>query len=594
MQPPRIIICRLLVLRPSKSPSTARLFTRNTNVASRVRPQIPFLSVPLARNHQFRYLTTERKRWLAYEVYLGVKYTIYIWAIIGISIAGYWSIQQEWLERRYPTPHEWGFLTRLRFRLARWAPDRTDLEQIDWVLTGNYVKNVVERLEDASIEGAGLQDLTDGGVWIDGVGKSGYDVTAKTEPWRRGYYESLMLCAKAAEHLDDQVVDKTRHVVFPANQVMGPSNPNPQPIPAGSPSAPREEDCERAFEPPETYYIRILTTRGFSSKQKLDAALEYGSWLDFKGLPDASEKIYEWALSLATENLLPAAPLYDPQSYVLLDDAHQPSENLLKTLTALATHKARSGDVSSALPILISVLRARRSLPQSQPKSTRPASDESEETHSSPWTFRNIISTARRLVSPPPYPPPPDDGEAPPIRDAGELCEEAGLHLYIGEILYSSHTKGSGSPSEREDGLAWTREAVDLAEEQLHRLARSDNTTTAATNNKSSRDSDDFAAKKICRECLVSGLDNWQRMVARLAREEREHETEKQQQNASGAGSSWWGVSLWGEGKSADATAGGRWTAEENVVRERMRRAQELLEEAEAPKSGGIRSLVYA
>ncbi|KAI1408524.1 hypothetical protein F5Y13DRAFT_107408 [Hypoxylon sp. FL1857] len=557
MQPPRTPLRRLVVRRSSKTPSTARPFTRHTNLAFRGRPQIPFLSVPLARNQQFRYLTTERKRWLAYEVYLGFKYTLYVWGIIGFSVLGYWSIQQEWLERRYPSPHEWGFLTRLRYRLAKWAPDRTDLPTVDWVLTGNCAKNVLQRLEDQSVEGAGLLPIkTEGGE------VSGYDITAKSEPWRRGYYEILMLCAKTAEHLDGDVVDKTRHIVFPKDLVLGPSNPNPKPIPHGSPSAPHEKDCERAFEPPETFYKKILATTGFTSKQKMDAALAYASWLDFKGLSDASELTYEWALALATESSSPAPPLYDPQSFVLHDTTRQPSTNLLNALTALATHKARTGDVATALPILLSVLRARRSLPS--PQSTSTTYTEPEEAHSSsPWTLRNVIGFTKRLISPPPYPPPPDDGSSPPVRDAKELCEEAGLNMYIGEIIYAASP--SSSRSSREDGLAWTREAVDLAEEQLHKLNNSE-------------DADD-AAKKTCQECLSSGLDNWRTMVARLAREEREREA-KEPVKASGG----WLPSLWGNAKGQEM--GGRWTAEENVVKERTKRALEVLEASEAPKTG--------
>ncbi|KAI1466553.1 uncharacterized protein F4812DRAFT_83374 [Daldinia caldariorum] len=580
MQPSPTLICRLLALRVSKFPPTTRRFTRNTNLASRGRPQIPFLSVPLARNHQFRYLTTERKRWLAYEVFLGVKYTLYIWAIAGFSIAGYWAIQQEWLERKYPSPHDWGFITRLQFRLAKWAPDRSDLPEPDWVLTGNYAKSVVERLEDEKTEGAGLRKTEDGGAYA-------YDVTSKSEPWRRGYYEALMLCAKTAEHLDDQVVDNTRHLVFPADQVIGPSNPNPKPISPGSPSAPREQDCDRAFETPDTFYKKILATRGLTPKQKLDAALEYASWLDFKGLHDAAEQTYERALELATGT---EPPPYDPKSFVLQDLSRAPSANILNTLTALATHKARTGDISAALPILISVLRARRSLPRpesSQRKHTYVDLDDDVPT-SSPWSPSNIAGAASRLLSPPAYPPPPDDGTSPPVRDAKELCEEAGLNLYIGEIIFatttSSTSSSSGSNKSREDGLAWTREAVDLAEEQLHKLTHTGDVRGDA--------------KKTCKECLVTGLENWQAMVSRLAREEREREASLKNNNnsnnkngelatkASGGG---WLAGLWGDGNAeaaAAAAAGGRWTAEENVVKERTKRVQDLLEEADAPKAG--------
>ncbi|KAI0975582.1 hypothetical protein F4678DRAFT_469477 [Xylaria arbuscula] len=561
----RILFRRLLLLPSLKAknpnPSSTRVLIRHAQLASQARPQLPFLSTPLARNHQFRYLTTERKRWLVYEVYLGFKYTVYLWAIIGFSVIAYWSVQQEWLERKYPTPHEWGWLTRIRFRIAKWGPDRTDWVETDWVVIGEYAKNVLERLEDKNIEGAGLADLTEGGIWIDGIGNAGYDITAKSEPWRRGYYEALLLAAKAAEQLDDQVVDTTRHLVFPASTIIGPSNPNPRPIPFGAEKAPLEENCEPTYDAPETFYMRILTTRGFSSRQKMDAALAYASWLDFKNVPEAAVRMYEWALSLASENTLPTEVPYDRTSYTLRDNGPAPSTNILDALTALAAHKARNEDISTALPILLSVLRARRALPEPQTNSSTPTSTiprKAAKASDSPWTVDNVLNTVKRLAAPPAYPLPPSDGESPPIRDAKERCEEAGLNLYIGEIIYAS--------ASREDGLAWTREAVDLAEEQLHTLGPS---------------SDDGAAKQTCRECLSSGLENWAKMAARLAREEKE----KGAAGTTATSSAWFG-GLWGDGKQQkqEETAG-RWAAEENVVKERTRRAQEVLDELEAPNT---------
>ncbi|KAI0400052.1 hypothetical protein F4802DRAFT_510819 [Xylaria palmicola] len=557
--PCRILLRRLRLL-PSPKPkghAPARLLRRHGQLA---RPQLPFLSTPLANSNQFRYLTTERKRWLAYEVYLGFKWTLYFWAIIGCSVVAYWSVQEEWLERNFPTPHEWRFMTRLRLRRAKWNPERADLPEPDWVTTGNFLKVVLEKLEDRSGDGAGVEDLAEGGVWIDGSARSGYDITAKSEPWRRGYYEALMLSAKVAEHLDAHVADMTRQLVFPATMVIGPSNPKPQPIPFGIDKPPLEEDCVRAYEEPDTFYRRILTTEGFSPKQRMDAALAYANWLDFKNVPETAEKMYELALSLSSENVAPADVPYDAKSYVLrADGARPPSANIFTALTAMATHKARSEDLSTALPILLSILRARRSLPETPPPRAGLAPPEPEKPSRSPWTLDNIVGTARRLVAPPDYPAPPDDGEAPPARDARERCEEAALDLYIGEIIYA----GRG----REDGLAWTREAVDLAEEQLHRLGPDD---------------DDDAARKTCRECLGSGLENWAKMVGRLAREEREREDAAAAAAAAGAGS-WFGA-LWGSEGRREATTG-RWAAEENVVRERTRRAQEVLDELEAPST---------
>ncbi|KAI0425281.1 hypothetical protein F5Y09DRAFT_322119 [Xylaria sp. FL1042] len=570
----RILFRRLFLLPSIKSkgpnPTPTRFLIRHAQLASQARPQLPFLSTPLSRNQQFRYLTTERKRWLVYELYLGFKYTVYVWAIVGFSVIAYWSVQQEWLERKYPTPHEWGFITRLRFRIAKWGPDRTDWIETDWVVIGEYAKNVIERLEDRKGEGAGLQDLTEGGIWIEGIGNSGYDITAKSEPWRRGYYEALMLAAKAAEQLDDHVVDTTRHLVYPASTVIGPSNPNPKPIPFGAEKAPLEENCERAYDEPETFYMRILTTRGFSSRQKMDAALAYASWLDFKEVPEAAIRMYDWALSLASENIPQTELPYDRSSYVLRANAPAPSTNILDALTALAAHKARNEDISTALPILLSILRARRSLPEPDAKTTTSTtpSYKAEKPSDSPWTASNIMTMIKRIAAPPAYPPPPPNGESPPVRDAKERCEEAGLNLYIGEIIYAAGKS-------REDGLAWTREAVDLAEEQLHALGPS---------------SPDVAAKQTCKECLDSGLQNWAKMAARLAREEREKEESRRNNNTASSSSSsspsasagtWFG-SFWGDGKRGKEMAG-RWAAEELVVKERMRRAQEILDELEAP-----------
>jgi hypothetical protein len=584
----RLALGRSVVLRPAgktSRPGAARFFTRQTSLAFRNRPQLPFLSVPLARNQQFRYLTTERKRWLAYEVFLGFKYIVYTWAIVACLLIVYFSVLLEWLERQYPSPHEWRFITRLRFRLARWGPERKDVIEPDWVQVGGFAENVLKRLEDLNIDGADLRELLEGGIYMDGIGKSGYDITAKSEPWRRGYYEVLMLCAKAAEQLDNHVLDKKRGVVFPADQVHGPSNPNPKPIPPGSPSAPHEDDCENFYEAPEHFYMRILTTRGFTSRQKMDAALAHASWLDYKGLPEASEKMYEWALQLATESNAAAPPPYDPQSLVLRDDAGPPSANVLTALTALAVHRARNQDVATALPMLIAILRARRALPETATArrqlllssrataSSLPpdelellASEHGKKASSSLWS----LDAVKRIVAPPAYPPPPESGELPPVRDAAARCEEAGLDLYIGEIIYASGGGGrKPSSTAREEGVAWTREAVDIAEEQLHQLGGS-------SSSKKNNSKEDDAARKTCRECLDSGLNNWSKMVARLAREERE------KGGVAPKSSSWFG--FWG--KAAQQEEIGRWAAEENVVKERTSRARELLEDLDPPQSG--------
>lgn len=455
------------------------------------------------------------------------------------------GVQQEWLERRFPSPREWSWVTRKDFRSTRWDEDADDERDglVDWARAGEGFRRLIKRLEDPAIDGAGLEELDEGGILVAGVGKTGFDISKKSEPWRRGYYQVLMGAAKAAEHLDGWVRDKTRNVAFPANVVIGPSNPNPRPVPPGAKAAPKEEDCEPAFEAPEKYYMRILTTQGFTEKQRMDAALAYAAWLDFKKTPDAASEMYKWALDIATANS--STSIVDPATGVLKSNMGSPSANVLSATTALAVHHAVNGDLNSALPIFLSVLRARKLLVDS-PLTMRSTLTSDEEDNGILKTIRSAIKSA---LLPPEYPPPPSDGTETPLRDSRERCEEAAIMTYIGEILYASKK----SKTSREDGLAWTREAVDIAEEEL-RSKRIDT-----------------EGKKTCKQCLEVGLGNWAAMVARLAREEKEAKA----QNAKGG--SWLSF---GGGTQKDLV--GRWESEEQVVKERTRRASDVL--GESPK----------
>ncbi len=446
------------------------------------------------------------------------------------------GLQQEYLNHRFPSPSEWSWVTRKDWRSARWNEDHGEdgAELVDWARTGEAYRQLLRRLEDPNIDGAGIKNADEGGILVAGIGKTGYDITEKPEPWRRGYYELLMGAARAAEHLDGFVRDKTRNIAFPACVVIGPSNPNPKPVPPSSKNPPKEENCEAAFEPPEVYYMRILTTQGFTEKQRIDAALAYGVWLDYKKSPEAALEMHKWALDIANSNPKTSKMVIDPTTGIIRTDTGPPSANVLSAVTALGVHHAVNSNLTLALPIFLSVLRARRTLPEVQVtmRSTLTPEDEAN---------RNFFSIARAMIHsaivPPEYPAPPDDGTAPPPRTPKERCEEAGAMSYIGEILYASKlTKTS-----REDGLAWTREAVDLAEEELRRKGA------------------DKDAKKTCKECLDVGLGNWKAMVGRMAKEERETKSAKSR--------AWSGI--WG-GEEKDEM--GRWESEERVIIERMLR----------------------
>jgi hypothetical protein len=482
-------------------------------------------------------------------VWLAGKYTAIFWTSAGLLLVIAFGLQQEWLDRKFPSPGEWSWVTRKDFRSARWDEDHEEEGNtlVDWARTGNSYRRLLQRLEDPKIDGAGLEDQDEGGILVAGIGKTGFDISKKPEPWRRGYYEVLMGAARAAEHLDGWVRDKTRSIAFPANVVIGPSNPNPRPVPPGAKSAPREEDCEPAFEAPETYYMRILTTNGFTEKQRVDAALAYGAWLDFKKSPDTALEMYKWALDIATSSSISPKTIVNTATGILDPTAGLPSSNILSATTALAVHHAVNSDLSRALPIFLSILRARKSLPDPPATMLSTLNPDDENT----GFFKTVMSLVRTAMVPPPYPPPPEDGTTPPSRNPKERCEEAGIMTYIGEILYASRqTKTS-----REDGLAWTREAVDVAEEQLRRKGV------------------DKDGKKTCKQCLEVGLGNWMTMVAQMAREEKEAKTQK--------------VGGWlGFGGESPKDVVGRWEREEQVIIERMRRAKDIISSSSPAASG--------
>ncbi|TAQ89732.1 hypothetical protein B7494_g1920 [Chlorociboria aeruginascens] len=538
---PRLPIRRIFFLRPFRPPNAPRPFTQNTLTTRPPRPQLPFLSPP-NRRQIARFLTTERKQWIKEEVWQATKYTGAIWATIALCLVTSFGVQEEWMERKFPTPPEWSWFTRKEHRSSRFHEwDGNDGEAlIDWAMAGDGYRKVLKRLENPSIDGADLEDQDDGGILVEGVGRTGFDLSKKSEEWRRGYYEALMGAARAAEHLDGWVRDRTRNLAFPANVMIGPSNPDPRPIKPGSEPPPREEDCEKAFEPPQTYYMRVLTTQGFTEKQRMDAALGYAVWLDYKQAPSSALEMYKWAMDIATSSSGKA--IVDSASGVLKTEAGNPSSNILTASTALAIHHAANGHISTALPIFISILRARRSLSESSVTmlSTLTPGDEGEDS-----LWKVAMSMVRSLLVAPKYPPPPDDGTTPPLRTSKERCEEAGIMTYIGEILFTSTNK--------DDGLAWTREAVDIAEEEFRGRKA------------------DKEAKKICKKCLEVGLGNWATMVEQLASAERENKGKKL--------GGWLGF---GGQESKDVV--GRWESEEKVVKERMRRVNE--EKMAGPKKG--------
>ncbi|GJN76999.1 hypothetical protein PLIIFM63780_000487 [Purpureocillium lilacinum] len=529
---------------------TTRSFASQSKFTStKARPSLPFLLVPRTSSAPVRSFTSERRRWLKHEAKLVARYTITLWGVAAAVLTILFAVNEEYVERDFPTPHDWGYLTRKFLRDANGFRDPKSGE-VNWARALELARGVVTRLEDPKLDGkdvSKLSDTEDPSLEVPAEFNS-CDISAKSEDWRRGYFEAIMLAAKAAEHVDGWLRDRTRNVVSPPEFVIGPSNPRPKPIAPGNPHAPREEDCEIAYPSADNFYMKILATKGLSARQKMDAALEYASFMEFKGRGDGPEALYNLALAEATQGIEPAKLPYNPKTFVVKDRADPPSLNILDALTAIATHKARQGDLSSALPIYVSLLKARRSLSDSPPRSTPPKPPRQS-------IFQQVVS----FISPPDYPPPPPDGTQPPWRSPYERCQEASLNLYIGEILYAT-----GS---RDDGLAWTRDGVDLSEEQLRALGSS--------TDRSNKDS-----RQTCRECLATGLDNWSTMVARLARAEEAKKSGGVSSNV---------FSFWSGSQDAE----GRWAAEEAVVQERKRRTKELLEDV-APPSASIWTFIKA
>ena len=495
--------------------------------------------------------------------------------LLGVMAFG---LQNEVLERRFPSPPEWTMKSRILYRNANGKeyPGPNSTGVTDWTSVGNEYRKLLGRLEDPSIDGQGLRPMLheEGDIYVDGLGKAGLDVSSKSEPWRRGYYACLIGVTKASENRDGWVSDTTRNIAFPPEVVIGPSNPRPKPVPYGTPPAPLEENCVPAFEPAETYYMKILTTQGFSTRQRLDAALAYADWLDFKGLISTAEEMYDWGLDIAIRALpVGVNDVSDIKSGVIDQKATYISSNVLLATTSLAFHHARRKNFAAALPVYLSVLRARKQL------STCSSQNEAKSRSREGLSIAKILLFFRSMIITPPYPPAPPTGDEIPLRTPAEVCEEAGVMAHIGEILFassfaSSSAKASsntfrmslvssrsatGQLESQQSGLSWTRDAVDLAEATLTSAGR-----------------DDEETREKCSECLAVGMDNWSNMVAKLLKEERQAKARKQPK----AGSSL----LWGS--SATVEEEGRWERESQVVDQRLENVRRLLSRDADTKKG--------
>ncbi|KXT10174.1 hypothetical protein AC579_3427 [Pseudocercospora musae] len=519
---------RTAALRPLRPPSIPqpRPFTQRSRVlliaaARAPRPQLPYLTQPLYRYGRpqapmARLLSTENRRFVREQVWLAAKWTARGWLAFGLLGVAWFGYNIEVDERSQPTPNEWRFGTRQLLRAARAFSDPETSGQtggggiVNWPKVGGHYINVLARLEDVEREGEGLVEVEVGegegeAMLIPGVGRGGFDISGKTWPWKAGYFEAIMGCAQAAEHLEGMVLDQTRGLVFPKEFMIGPSNPDARPTPPYMKAAPREEHCTAPFPPPETFYMRVLSARGFTTAQQLDAALSYAHWLELKGRNEAAAAMYTRGVHVATAALpdaVQAADVLDANTCTLRDAAPHVTPNLLRASTALAIHRARTGNIAESLPILVSVLRARRTAPISPSPGPEP-----EPPHRPAFGLWNF------LFVPPQFPDPPPSGDTPLIRTSSEpSCSDAELMLYIGEIIFASSSKSDGGWQRHaaEEGVAWTKKAVAIADAQLAKPARA-----------SASDPERENEREKCRECLVTGVGNWELMLQRLAHQEQ-------------------------------------------------------------------------
>ena len=563
----------------------SRVFVRHTRLLHtsrlRLRPQLPLLHAikpqTILQPRSARSFTTEDRQQLRENAIIVGKCCLVL-VVVTVCFGMLKNGLQQWeWEKQYPEPPEFSWRSKWLYRTAKGksAPGRDRI--VEWMGVANAWKTLIEKLEDPQSDGAGIKPRLGEGedLLVEGIGKTGFDITAKSETWRRGYFEALMGAAKAGEHLDGWIRDKNRpYIAFPPESVIGPSNPRPKPVPHGWPDPPKEEDCEAAFDRPEVYYMKILTTESFTSRQKLEAALAYADFLQSGGLSSSASDMIEWGMDIATRNAHPG--VVDKHTGIIADGAAGVSENIILATSALAMHKVRSKNLAAALPIYISILRAQRSLPLADPilfAKTKPLRKVPET-----W-FEKIKDMFEKV----PYPDPPTSGDEQATRTLVANCDEAATMAHIGEILYASSYESTPQTTglvtgSQEAGLSWTRDAVELAEATFELVSQSGSRHSQPVASNASQtalqdSSEETKARDRCAECLAMAVENWKKMVEPL----REAEKVKRQLDAAKPQQQTW-TWLWNSTPTKETSIEpGKWEREEMAVETRQKELQRLL-----------------
>ncbi|PHH54593.1 hypothetical protein CFIMG_003396RAa [Ceratocystis fimbriata CBS 114723] len=453
------------------------------------RPTAPFLS---AHSRQLRaYFTVKKRKFRQHEIKLFFRFAAgWLGFLVIVVPAATMALKQYQVDHLVPVPSEWSTT------LSTERKHIMDLLEPGAIGSNGQALRVfasvcscLDMLESWEWDGEGVQTQPHI-IKKYGLLAAGLDVSMKSEEWRREYYTLLMSAARAAEYVPYYSWDTRTNSFINPTLITTPENPDP-------PCRRRHyhEDCVESFIVPENFYRKIMTTKGFNEKQKLDAMLLCATFLDFKGRSSEAEEIFTEAFALVSKNS--KVPLFDPKTLILNEDAGPPSENLLNVLTEYLTLKAQKKRLNVALPAMISILKARRSLPNYPPL---PTDADALLRHRQPSILEQLHNTFRM----PAYPPPPPDGSQPPWRSPEELCEEAKLSIYIGEMMFAG--------THKEDGIVWTREGIDSAEAELEALWKDDPTASVR------------AATAACRQCLIVGFKNWAQMTEVMLQAQKERD----------------------------------------------------------------------
>ncbi|GAM90384.1 hypothetical protein ANO11243_084270 [Dothideomycetidae sp. 11243] len=495
--------------RPLTCASPLRLIGRTTSP----RPRVPFLVEDSALSRQLllqrriaRVLSTENKQYVKEQTLLGVK--LCIAALIVVNLAGYALVAygDEQVEKRRPSPPDWTYLTRTAWRAALDEVERNEQRgaHADPGKVGNFWLTCLRRLEDTSIDGKSLKEVNiEGGEafgTVRDIRTVAFDVTTKSEEWKAGYVEVILELGRIAECTQHLVYDRSQGEFFPETTVVGPSNPRPRKLPQGV-VPPNEADCVHGMPNPTVLYNKVICAIGFNPKQRIEALHALANWQHFCKDEAAADECYNSALDIAQRAW---SPVPSPAT-----EGRLPSKPDLATLniavayTQQASHLARTQRVSEALPIFLSCLQAVRVA-----SSTAAPADIAPDI-STPLESSGVFSDlSRKLFREDTYPLPQYTGNEPLSSVPSNLlkCTEAELMLYIGEILFAT------SAEKQQSGLAWTRDAAELAAGVLERTAR----MTGLQRRDYER----------CKQCLAAAVGNWDTMAALL--------TEKAERDADG------------------------------------------------------------